>query len=229
MSSNPMDGSPSEFHREDSGSSSQNLPREGYSIINSDKENNKSIHTDSTGKKSIFIQDLERLGIEDAGVHNASREAQEEIMSVEFKIQQEENQQRARINKRGLQGRNYQITRLVTKNNLLSQASTESNQLCKFIYFLLGIPPSLDDFPPNPTQDKEEFNINWVKIRAKHIKTHLETFEYGLRDHAISENKVLVKQEIASISQGLQPPEFQPSHDILKKQEQGLNSWKVWV
>ncbi|MBW0555291.1 hypothetical protein O181_095006 [Austropuccinia psidii MF-1] len=76
-----MYGSPSALHREDSGSSSQNLPREGDSMINSDGENHKSIHTDSTGKKSIFIQCLERLGIEDRGLHNASQDAQEEITS----------------------------------------------------------------------------------------------------------------------------------------------------
>ncbi|MBW0504595.1 hypothetical protein O181_044310 [Austropuccinia psidii MF-1] len=72
-----MDGSSSTFHRENSCSPSQTLPREG----DSDEENHKSIHTDSTGKQSIFLQHLERLGIEDAGVHNASQEGQEEIMS----------------------------------------------------------------------------------------------------------------------------------------------------
>ncbi|MBW0590707.1 hypothetical protein O181_130422 [Austropuccinia psidii MF-1] len=60
-----MGSSPSAFHRERSGSSSQNRPTEGNSIINSDEENHESIHTDSTGQKSIFLQDLERLGIED--------------------------------------------------------------------------------------------------------------------------------------------------------------------
>ncbi|MBW0569448.1 hypothetical protein O181_109163 [Austropuccinia psidii MF-1] len=81
MSSNAMGGSPSTFHRENSESSSQNLPTEGDSIINSDEENHKSIHTDSTGQKSIFLQDLERLGIEDAVAQNASQEGQEEITS----------------------------------------------------------------------------------------------------------------------------------------------------
>ncbi|MBW0485457.1 hypothetical protein O181_025172 [Austropuccinia psidii MF-1] len=79
----------------------------------------------------------------------------------------------------------------------------------------MGMPPSVHDFPPNPTHNEEEFHIYWVNIHAKHIATHLERFEYGLRDHPISEQKILVKQEIASISQILQPPEFQPSHDIL--------------
>ncbi|MBW0483119.1 hypothetical protein O181_022834 [Austropuccinia psidii MF-1] len=192
-----MDGSPSAFHRENSGSSSQNLPREGDSMINSDEENHKSIlHTDSTGKQSMFLQDVERLGIENAGVHNASQQAQEETTSGELKIQQEENQQRARIDKRTLQGRNNQITRLVTKKNLSSQESTESVHLHEFIYSLMGMPPSVDDFPPNPTQDEEEFHIHWVIICAKHIKTQLETFEYGLRDHSISECKIMVKQEL---------------------------------
>ncbi|MBW0572313.1 hypothetical protein O181_112028 [Austropuccinia psidii MF-1] len=77
------------------------------------------------------------------------------------------------------------------------------------------MPPSVDHFPPNPTNDEEEFHINWVKNQAKHIKTHLETFEYGLRDHPTSERKILVKQEITSISQRFQPPEFKPSHDVL--------------
>ncbi|MBW0461918.1 hypothetical protein O181_001633 [Austropuccinia psidii MF-1] len=77
------------------------------------------------------------------------------------------------------------------------------------------MPPSVDDFPPNPTNDEEEFHINWVKNCAKHIKANLETFEYGLRDHPISEHKILVKQEITSISQRLQPPEFKPRCDIL--------------
>ncbi|MBW0504867.1 hypothetical protein O181_044582 [Austropuccinia psidii MF-1] len=78
----------------------------------------------------------------------------------------------------------------------------------------MGMPPSVDNFPPNPTKAEEEFHIHWIKIHAKQIKNHLETFEYGLRDHPISENKILVKKEIASISQQLQPPEFQPSHYI---------------
>ncbi|MBW0574817.1 hypothetical protein O181_114532 [Austropuccinia psidii MF-1] len=77
------------------------------------------------------------------------------------------------------------------------------------------MPPSVDHFPPNPTNDEEEFHIHWVKNRAKYIKTHLETFEYGLRDCPISERKILVKQEITSISQRLQPPEFKPSRDVL--------------
>ncbi|MBW0469589.1 hypothetical protein O181_009304 [Austropuccinia psidii MF-1] len=81
MSSNEMDGSPSAFHRENSGSSSQNPPREGDLLINSDEENHKSIHTDSTGKQSIFLQHSERLGIDDAGVQNAIQEGQEEIAS----------------------------------------------------------------------------------------------------------------------------------------------------
>ncbi|MBW0586708.1 hypothetical protein O181_126423, partial [Austropuccinia psidii MF-1] len=179
-----MGGTPSAFHRENSGSSSQNPPTEGDSIINSDEENRKSIHTDSTGQKSIFLQDLERLGIEDSVAQNASQEGQEEITYIRW-IQQEEDQHRARNNKRILQGRNHRITRLVTKNDLPSQASTESVHLQEFIYFLMGIPPSVDHFPPNPTNDKEEFHIHWVKNQAKHIKTHLETFEYGLRDHPI--------------------------------------------
>ncbi|MBW0554769.1 hypothetical protein O181_094484 [Austropuccinia psidii MF-1] len=170
-----MGGSPSAFHRENSGSSSQNPPTEGDSIINSDEENHESIHTDSTGQKSIFLKDFERLGIEDAVAQNSSQEGQEEITSgvvgVEFRIQQEEDQQRARNNKGILQGRNHRITRLVTKNTLPSQASTES--------------------------------------------VHLKTFEYGLRDHPISECKILVKQEITSISQQFQPPEFKPSRDVL--------------
>ncbi|MBW0560937.1 hypothetical protein O181_100652 [Austropuccinia psidii MF-1] len=214
-----MGGSPSAFHRENSGSSSQNPTTEGDSIINSDEENHKSIHTDSTGQKSIFLQDLERLGIEDAVAQNASQEGQEEITSsvvgVEFRIQQEEDQQRARNNKRILQGRNHRITGLVTKNTLPSQASTESVHLQEFIYFLMGMPPSVDHFPPNPTNDEEEFHIHWVKNQAKHIKTHLETFEYGLRDHPISERKILVKQDITSISQQLQSPEYSPSRDVL--------------
>ncbi|MBW0571281.1 hypothetical protein O181_110996 [Austropuccinia psidii MF-1] len=191
MSAHANGGSPSAFHRENSGSSSQNPPTEGDSIMNSDEENHKSIHTDSTGQKSIFLQDLERLGIEDAVAQNASQEGQEEITSgvvgVELRIQQEEDQQRARNNKRILQGRNHRITRLVAKNDLPSQASTESVHLQEFIYFLM----------------------------AKHIKTHLETFEYGLRDHPILERKILVKQEITSISQQSQPPEFTPSCDVL--------------
>ncbi|MBW0566925.1 hypothetical protein O181_106640 [Austropuccinia psidii MF-1] len=81
MSSNAMGGSPSTFHRENSGSSSQNPPTEGGSIINSDEENHKSIHTDSNGQKSIFLQDLARLGLEDAVAKNASQEGQEEITS----------------------------------------------------------------------------------------------------------------------------------------------------
>ncbi|MBW0467738.1 hypothetical protein O181_007453 [Austropuccinia psidii MF-1] len=76
-----MDGSPFAFHRENSGSSSQNPPRDGDSMMNSDEENHKSIHTDSTRKKSIFPQYSERLGIEDSGVQNASQEPQEEITS----------------------------------------------------------------------------------------------------------------------------------------------------
>ncbi|MBW0592672.1 hypothetical protein O181_132387 [Austropuccinia psidii MF-1] len=74
MSSNAMGVSPSAFHRENSGSSSQNPPTEGDSIIKSDEGNHKSIHTNSTGQKSIFLQDLERLGIEDAVAQNASQE-----------------------------------------------------------------------------------------------------------------------------------------------------------
>ncbi|MBW0485034.1 hypothetical protein O181_024749 [Austropuccinia psidii MF-1] len=159
--------SPSAFHRKNSGSSSQNPPTEGDSIINSDEENHKSIHTDSTGQKSIFLQDLERLGIEDAVAQNSSQEGQVEITSgvvgVEFRIQQEEDQQRARNNKRILQGTNHCITRLVTQNNLPSQESTESVHLQEFIYFLMGMPPSVDHFPPNPTNDEEEFHIHWVK------------------------------------------------------------------
>ncbi|MBW0474368.1 hypothetical protein O181_014083 [Austropuccinia psidii MF-1] len=80
----------------------------------------------------------------------------------------------------------------------------------------MGIPPYVDDFPPNPTNDEEEFHIHWVKNHDKHIKTHLETFEYGLRDYIISEHKILVKQEITSVSQSLQPPKFKPSCAILK-------------
>ncbi|MBW0474369.1 hypothetical protein O181_014084 [Austropuccinia psidii MF-1] len=99
-----MGGSPSAFHRENSGSSSQNLPTEGESIINSDEENHESIHTDSTGKQSIFLQDLERLGIGDAVAQNANQEGQEEITSgvigVEFRTQKKETQQRARNSKR---------------------------------------------------------------------------------------------------------------------------------
>ncbi|MBW0486226.1 hypothetical protein O181_025941 [Austropuccinia psidii MF-1] len=137
------------------------------------------------------------------------------VVGVEFKIQQEEHQQRARINKRTFQVRNHKITRLISQNNLPSLASTESVHLGKFIYFLMGMPPSVDDFPPNPTQDGEAFHIHWVNIFAKQMKAHLETFEYGLRDHPISESKILVKKDIASISQRLQPPDVQPSHDIL--------------
>ncbi|MBW0549676.1 hypothetical protein O181_089391 [Austropuccinia psidii MF-1] len=213
-----MSGSPSAFHRENSGSSSQNPPTEGESIINSDEENHESIYTDSTGKQSMFLQDLERLEIKDAVAQNASQEGQEEITSgvvgVEFRIQQE-TQQRARNSKRISQGRNHRITRLVTKKNFPSQACTESVHLQEFIYFLMGMSPSVYDFPPNPTNDEEEFHIHWVKKHAKHIKTDLETFEYGLRDHPISECKILVKQEITSISQQLQPPEFKRSRDIL--------------
>ncbi|MBW0590712.1 hypothetical protein O181_130427 [Austropuccinia psidii MF-1] len=76
-----MGGFPSAFHRENSGSSSQNPPTEGDSIINSDEENHESIHTDSTGQKSIFLKDFERLGIEDAASQNASQEGKEEITS----------------------------------------------------------------------------------------------------------------------------------------------------
>ncbi|MBW0537562.1 hypothetical protein O181_077277 [Austropuccinia psidii MF-1] len=205
-----MGGSPSVFHRENSESSSQNPPTEGDSIINSDEENHKSIDTDSTGKQSIFLQDLERIGIEDAFAQNA-------IVGVEFRIKQEENQQKARNNKRILQGRNHRITTLVTKNNLPSQASTESVHLGEFIFFLMGMPPSVDHFPPNTTNDEEEFHIHWVKNQATHIKTHLETFQYGLRDHPTSEGKILVKQEITSISQRLQPPEFKAGCDVLNK------------
>ena len=81
MYSHALGGSLSAFHRENSGSSSQNPPTEGDSIIHSDEENHESIHTDSTGQKSIFLQDLERLGIEDAVSQNASQEGQEEITS----------------------------------------------------------------------------------------------------------------------------------------------------
>ncbi|MBW0570747.1 hypothetical protein O181_110462 [Austropuccinia psidii MF-1] len=173
-----MCGSPSAFHIENSGSSSQNPPKEGDSIINSDEENHERINNDSTGKQSIFLQDLERLGMEDAVSQNASQKGQEEITSgvvgVEFRIKQEENQQRARNNKRILQGRSHRITTLVTKNNLPSQVSTESVHLGEFIYFLMGIPPSVDHFPPNSTNDEEEFHIHWVKNQATHIKTHLE-------------------------------------------------------
>ncbi|MBW0473834.1 hypothetical protein O181_013549 [Austropuccinia psidii MF-1] len=155
-----MGGSPSAFHRESSGSSSQNSPTDSNQIINLDEENHKSIHTYSTGKQSIFLQYLERLGIEDAVAQNASQEGQEEITSgvvgVEFRIQQE-IQQRPRNNKRIMQGRNHHITRLVTKNDLPSHESTESVHLQEFIYFLMGMPPSVDDFPPNPTNDEEEF------------------------------------------------------------------------
>ncbi|MBW0546668.1 hypothetical protein O181_086383 [Austropuccinia psidii MF-1] len=137
-----------------------------------------------------------------------------QLHGVEFRIQQED-QQRARNNKRILQGRNHRITRLVTQKSIVSQESTESVHLQELIYFLMGIPPSVDHFPPNPTNDEEEFHIHWVKNRAKHIKTHLETFEYGLRYHPITERKILVKQEITSISQQLQPPEFKRSSDVL--------------
>ncbi|MBW0489318.1 hypothetical protein O181_029033 [Austropuccinia psidii MF-1] len=164
-----MGGPPSAFHRENSGSSSKKPPEEGDSIINSDEENHKRIHTDSTGKQSIFLQDWERLGIEDAVAQNA-------IVGVKLRIQQEETQQRARNNKRILQGRNHCITRLVTKNNIPSWASTETAHLQQFIYFLMGMPLSVDDFPPNPTNDEEGFHIHWVKNHAEHIKTHLETF-----------------------------------------------------
>ncbi|MBW0474898.1 hypothetical protein O181_014613 [Austropuccinia psidii MF-1] len=192
-----MGGTLSAFQRENSGSSSQNPPTEGDSIINSEEEYHKRIHTDSTGKKFIFIQYLERTGIEDAGAQNASQEGQEEITSgvvVEFRIQQEETQPRARNNERILQGRNHHITRLVTKKILPSKASTESVHLKKFIYFLMGMPPSVDDFQPNPTNDEEKFHINWFKNCAKHIKTHLETFEYGLRDHPIIEKHACEKE-----------------------------------
>ncbi|MBW0460902.1 hypothetical protein O181_000617 [Austropuccinia psidii MF-1] len=166
-----MGRSPSAFHTENSGSSSQNPLTENDSIINSDEENPKSIHTDSTGKKSIFLQDLERLGIEDAVAQNASQEGQEDITSgvdgVEFRIQLEEDQQRARNKKRILQGINHHITRLVTKRNSQIQASTESVHLQEFIYFFMGMPPSVDHFPPNPTNDEEEFHINWVKNKAR--------------------------------------------------------------
>ncbi|MBW0517067.1 hypothetical protein O181_056782 [Austropuccinia psidii MF-1] len=176
-----MGGSPSTFHRENSGSSSQNQPTEGHSIINSDEEKRESIHTDSTGKKYIFLKDVERLGIEDAVAQNASQQGQEEVTSsvigVEFRIQKEEDQQRARNNKRILQGRNHRITRLVTKNNLPSQASTESVHLQEFIYFLMGMPPSVNHFLSNPTNDEEEFHIHWIRNQAKHIRTHLEIFE----------------------------------------------------
>ncbi|MBW0577744.1 hypothetical protein O181_117459 [Austropuccinia psidii MF-1] len=124
-------------------------------MINSVEENHKSTHTDSTGKKSIFLQDLERLGIEDACVQNASQEGQEEIMSnaigVESKIQQDKNQQKARTNKKSLQGRNDRIARLVTKSDLPSQTSTGTVYLKEFIYFSMGMLLSLDDFPPNTT------------------------------------------------------------------------------
>ncbi|MBW0585736.1 hypothetical protein O181_125451 [Austropuccinia psidii MF-1] len=139
------------------------------------------------------------------------------VVGVEFWIQQEEDQQRAKNNRKILQGRNHCITRLVTKHNLPSQASTESVNLQQFIYILMGIPPSVDHFPPNSTNDEEEFHTHWVRNQAKHIKTHLETFEYGLPDHPIGERKILVKQEIISISQQLQPPEFKPSRDVLNK------------
>ncbi|MBW0462290.1 hypothetical protein O181_002005 [Austropuccinia psidii MF-1] len=79
----------------------------------------------------------------------------------------------------------------------------------------MGMPPFVEDFAPNPTKDEKEFHIHWVNICAKHIKTHLETFEYRLRDHPISEFRSLVKQEITCISQQLQPPEFKPSRDVL--------------
>ncbi|MBW0466373.1 hypothetical protein O181_006088 [Austropuccinia psidii MF-1] len=121
------------------------------------------------------------------------------VVGVEFRIQKAEHQQRARNNKKTLQVRNHQIIRLVTKNDLPSQASNESVHLRELIYFLMGMPPSVDDFPPNPNQDEEAFHINSVKNHAKHIKTHLEMFEYGLRDHSISECKILVKQESTSI------------------------------
>ncbi|MBW0587928.1 hypothetical protein O181_127643 [Austropuccinia psidii MF-1] len=56
------------------------------------------------------------------------------------------------------------------------------------------MPPSVDHFPPNPTNDEEEFHIHWVKNLAKHIKTHLETFEYGLRDRPIIEKRACEKE-----------------------------------
>ncbi|MBW0578817.1 hypothetical protein O181_118532 [Austropuccinia psidii MF-1] len=128
-----MGGYPSAFHQEISGSSLQNPPTEGYSIINSDEESHKSIHTDSTGQKSISLQDLERPGIDNAVAQNSSQEGQEEITSgvvgVELRIQQEEDQPRARNNKQIFQRGNHHITRFVTKNNLPIQASTESVHL----------------------------------------------------------------------------------------------------
>ncbi|MBW0484906.1 hypothetical protein O181_024621 [Austropuccinia psidii MF-1] len=81
MSSNAMGGSPSAFHRKNSGSSSHNPPAEGESILNSNEENYVNIHTDSTGKQCIFLQDLERFGIEDSVAQNSSQEGQEEIAS----------------------------------------------------------------------------------------------------------------------------------------------------
>ncbi|MBW0472352.1 hypothetical protein O181_012067 [Austropuccinia psidii MF-1] len=102
-----MGGSPSSFHRENCGSSSRDSPREGDSMINSDKENNKRIHTLSFKNKYIFLQDLEILDIGDAATQNAIPEVQDEITIGEFKIQQEENQQQDRINKRISQGRKH--------------------------------------------------------------------------------------------------------------------------
>ncbi|MBW0516133.1 hypothetical protein O181_055848 [Austropuccinia psidii MF-1] len=58
----------------------------------------------------------------------------------------------------------------------------------------MGMPPSLDHFPPDPTNDEEEFHIHWVKNQATYIKTHLETFEYGLRDHPIIEKCACEKE-----------------------------------
>ncbi|MBW0462397.1 hypothetical protein O181_002112 [Austropuccinia psidii MF-1] len=79
----------------------------------------------------------------------------------------------------------------------------------------MGMPPYVDNSPAYPTKDEEEFHIHWVNKHSKHIKNHLEAFEYRLRDHPISECNILFKQEITSISQRFQPPEFQLSHYLL--------------
>ncbi|MBW0518053.1 hypothetical protein O181_057768 [Austropuccinia psidii MF-1] len=56
------------------------------------------------------------------------------------------------------------------------------------------MPPSVDDFPPNPTNDEEKLHIHWIKNHAEHIKTHLETFLYGLRDHPIIKKHACEKE-----------------------------------
>ncbi|MBW0532648.1 hypothetical protein O181_072363 [Austropuccinia psidii MF-1] len=127
----------------------------------------------------------------------------------EFRAQKQELEQMEKFQ------RNRKITKLVTKRDLPSQASAEFANICEFVQFSMGIPGRIYDFPTNPAQDEEKFQLNWVKNHSKHIKNHLGKFEYELKDKTISECKILLKQEISSISESLKPPESLPSCDLI--------------